>query len=94
LNKDGPGTGKIIRGEFYDLADFFLNQNPPCGHSYNMTFANFEEGEKFIEDVIRSNQRRFIGGYSVPGRIMVGVAPHEISEPGAGVHKDVHPLPP
>jgi len=62
LNKDGPGMGKIIRCDFYDLADFLLNQNLPCGYSYNMAFARFEEGEKFIEDIIRSNQRGFIRG--------------------------------
>ena len=54
--------GKIIRCDFYDLADFLLNQNLPCGYSYNMAFARFEEGEKFIEDIIRSNQRGFIRG--------------------------------
>ena len=92
MDKNGPGPSKVFGSDFYDLADPLLDQNFPRSYGYDVTFTNFQEGEKFIEDVIGSDQRGLVDGYPVSGRIMIGITSHEIGEPGASIHKNTHQL--
>ena len=55
LDKNAPGTGKIIGSNFYYLAYFLFDSNFPRSHGYGVTLSDFKKGKEFIENVIGSN---------------------------------------